>query len=399
MDRIDWFHEARYGLFLHWGPYSVAARGEWVLNRECIPYPEYTEKYVRRFTAEHFDPAAWAALAREAGMGYVVLTTRHLDGFSLWDTKESDFNAVRLGPRRDLVRPFVEAVRAAGLKVGLYYCVADLHHPDYPGAYWRDWPSGWPSEEGRQRFQRYYQAQVRELLTQYGKIDLLWWDGPAPSPVNDNRFNEEVRRLQPEILINPTNGDPHDFERCEQEIVPAPPGKAWEACMTLNRNWGHHAGDANYRSPREVIELLIRCTGAGGNLLLNVGPRADGTIPEGEADILRRAGAWLGRNRAWLPRATRSPFSWNNSCHLTTRADRVYLHFHSSPPEPEFCLAEIANRVRAARFLESGRPIRFAQQGPRLFLRDLPIPFTDPVLTTVELEVEGEPQALRGDLA
>ena len=153
-DRVAWFNEARYGMFIHWGAYSVAARGEWVMNRERIPLDEYTHRYVDRFAAERYDPAAWAQLARAAGMGYVVLTARHHDGFALWDTQTRPFNAAKLGPKRDLVRPFVQAVRDAGLRVGLYYSVADWTHPDYPGPFERDWPTGWRDQAARRRFAR-----------------------------------------------------------------------------------------------------------------------------------------------------------------------------------------------------------------------------------------------------
>ncbi len=156
----EWFNEARYGMFVHWGVYSVAARGEWVRNRERIPQEDYIHRYADNFRAENYDPAAWAALAKEAGMGYVVLTTRHHDGFALWPTATSDFHSGNYGPKRDLVGPFVEAVRAAGLKVGLYYSPADWNHPDYPGAFFRDWPgeADWASPEARERFIAYYRA-------------------------------------------------------------------------------------------------------------------------------------------------------------------------------------------------------------------------------------------------
>jgi alpha-L-fucosidase len=168
-DSKNWFEEARYGMFIHWGPYSVAARGEWVMNRERVPAEEYTARYVEKWCAENYDPTEWAQLAKDAGMGYVVLTTRHHDGFALWDSKVTDFNAAKLGPQRDLLVPYVEAMRAAGLKVGFYYSPASWTHPDYPGPFFRDWPSeqDWPSEEARQRFIQYYRSELKELLTHH----------------------------------------------------------------------------------------------------------------------------------------------------------------------------------------------------------------------------------------
>jgi alpha-L-fucosidase len=390
---LDWFNAARYGMFIHWGAYSVAARGEWTLNREMIPFDEYTALYVNNFRAERFDPRAWARLAKDAGMGYMVLTTRHHDGFALWDTQTSDYNAAKLGPKRDLVREYVEAVRAEGLRVGLYYSVADWHHPDYPTPYARDWPTAWTDEESRGRFVQYYRAQLEELMTQYGPIDMLWYDGCIPSPTDGEAVNTFVKSLQPEILINNRNGEPWDFHCCEQAIRPAEPGIAWEACMTLNRNWGYHAGDHHYKSASDVINLLTEVAASGGNLLLNVGPDGAGVIPAESEAILREAGAWLRRNGEFLANSSRSPFSWNMFGRLTTKGNRVYVHVFSSTGS-ELCLAEINNRVLAARFVATGEPVPFEQRGARLFLRNLPVPLLDPIAMTIVLDVEGEPQAV-----
>jgi alpha-L-fucosidase len=390
MSHLDWFHAARYGMFVHWGPYSVAGRGEWALNREGIPFEEYTDRYVRHFTTEQYDPAAWAALAREAGMKYIVLTTRHHDGFCLWDTKTTDFNAVRLGPRRDLVRPFVEAARTAGLKVGFYYSVADWHHPAYPGAYNRDWPTKWPDEAARQRFVAFYRAQLDELMTQYGTVDILWYDGAIPAPLDGTAANQRVKQLQPGILINERNGEPFDFAVAEQSVKPKT--GAWESCLTLNDHWGYHDGDHDWKTPRDVIRNLLTVAGKGGNLLLNVGPRGDGTIPAESACILRVAGEWLRRNGEFLPNSSVSPFSWNLCAPLTTNGNRVYVHLMHSPGS-EFCLAEIKNQVLAARYVATGQPVPFEQRGDRLFLRDLQL--TDPIATTIRLDVAGKPEPIR----
>ena len=391
-DSLAWFNEARYGLFIHWGAYAVAARGEWVRNRERIPQSEYDEKYVRRWKAEHYDPQEWVALAKDAGMKYVVLTTRHHDGFCLWDTDTTGYNAATMGPERDLVRPFAEAVRAAGLKVGFYYSVADWHHPDYPDAYARDWPTDWPDEEKRRRFVKFYRAQMEELMTRYGTVDILWYDGCIPEPTDGEEVNTFVKTLQPNILINMRNGAPCDFEVSEQAIKPAPAGQSWEANLTLNDNWGYHAGDHHYKSAKDVIVMLTETAASGGNLLLNVGPKADGTIPDQSAQILREAGTWLKANGEFLANSSRSPFSWNNWGRVTTKGNRVYLHiFHS--PGTELCLAEIKNRVLSARVLATNQTLPFEQTEDRLFIRNLPQ--TQTPVTTLVLEVEGQPEALR----
>jgi alpha-L-fucosidase len=388
---LDWFNHARFGMFVHWGPYSVAARGEWVMNRERIGLDDYTRLYVDRFTADAYDPAAWASLAKDAGMGYVVLTTRHHDGFALWPTHTRDFHAGRLGPKRDLVGPFVQAVRNAGLRVGLYYSGADWTHPDYPGAFERDWPQRWHDEHARQRFVSYYRAQLRELLTSYGDIDMLWYDGCIPQPLDGDETNAMVRQLQPNILINSRLG-PADFDNSEQAIRPAPPGRAWEACMTLNGNWGYHAGDHQWKSPAEVVRMLVETARGAGNLLLNIGPRGDGSVPQPSIDILRQVGQWLQRHGEFLPHSARSPFTWNNSAMVTTRGSTVYLHLFN-PPGRSLCYAEIANRVRAVRLVHCNTPIPFRQQPPHLWIDSLPAK-PDPIATTIAIEVEGDPQPI-----
>ncbi|MBN1674091.1 MAG: alpha-L-fucosidase [Kiritimatiellae bacterium] len=391
MSDTAWFTEARYGMFIHWGAYSVAGRGEWVMNRERIPYSEYVEKYVRNFKAERYDPAGWAALAARAGMKYMVLTTRHHDGFALWDTRTSDFNAAKMGPKRDLLKPYVEAARAAGLKVGFYFSGADWRHEDYPTAYARDWPKSqeWRDEESRKRFIRYYRAQLEELMSNYGPIDILWYDGCIPGPFDGEAANARVKELQPGILINNRNGPPFDFTCQEQSLKPK--DGVWEACLTLNDNWGYHAGDNNWKDAREVIRMLVTAAAKGGNLLLNVGPKADGTLPEESVRILEQAGEWLARNRAFLPDSPRSPFAYNNCGILTWRGRTVYAHLFKAPG-PEYCLAEIKNKVLAARWLATGESIPFEQNGARLFFRHIPFPLPDPIAATIAIEVEGVPE-------
>ena len=392
MSRLDWFHAARYGMFIHWGPYSVAARGEWVRNRERIPHEEYCSKFAERFLAENYNPQKWAQLAKTAGIGYVVLTTRHHDGFCLWDTKTTDFNAARIGPKRDLLKPYVEALRKEGLKVGFYYSVADWHHADYPNAYARDWPKNWPDRDARKRFIAFYRSQLEELMTGYGKIDLLWYDGCLPSPTAGDDTNERIYELQPEILINERNGEPFDFRVAEQHLN-AKQGP-WEAAFTLNDNWGYHAGDQNWKTPRQVIHHLITCAKNGGNFLLNVGPRGDGVIPEESVQILLACGDWLRRNRDFLAHCDRCSIGWNNWGLVSSRGSKVYLHLFESPGE-ELCFPEMANRVKSARFLDGGCPVAFEQREERLFIRGLPTPLADPIATTIVLEIEGDLKLLQ----
>lgn len=394
-NRVRWFHEARYGMFIHWGVYSVIGRGEWVMNRQRIGVEEYMTRYAAHWQAEHYDPDAWVELARAAGMRYMVLTARHHDGFALWDTATTPHNAARMGPRRDLVRPFVDACRRGGLKVGLYLSPASWSCPDYPGAYYRDWPqqTDWASEEARQRFVAMYHAQLRELMSNYGRIDLLWWDGCVPGNIDGAAANQLALELQPDILITARNGPPFDIAISEQTINPKVGASAWEACMTLNDNWGYHASDNRWKDAHAVIRMLIATAARRGNLLLNVGPRPDGTIPQPSQHILRDVGRWLSRNEAAIRNTDDSPFSWNNMSLATVKGQRVYLHLMYQALG-SYCWAELANRVLAARFLATGQSIPFRQEGPRLLLEPLPDPLPDEPVTVIELEVEGKPQPL-----
>jgi alpha-L-fucosidase len=396
MSASNWFNESRYGMFIHWGAYAAAARGEWVANRELIPLEEYTARVVNNFRAEHYDPRAWAQLALDAGMKYAVLTTRHHDGFSLWPTQANDFHAGKLGPKRDLVAPFVSAFREAGLRVGFYYSPASWYHPDYPGPHFRDWPNegDWASPEARERFIAFYKGQLIELMSNYGKIDYLWYDGCIPDDLQSRDVNETVLKLQPDILINERNGAPFHVKISEQAIKPPKENIPWEACMTLNSNWGYHAGDHDWKKPKDVIRMLCDTARNGGNLLLNIGPKADGTVPAESVNILTAAGEWLRRNGEAIYGAERCPFSWNNWGKVTARGNKVYLNIFCGTGT-QLCYGEIKNRVRSAKFLDTGEPVAFEQLGGRLFLRGLPERLSDPIATTLVLELDGPPQALR----
>jgi alpha-L-fucosidase len=391
---VSWFNQARYGMFIHWGPFSVGGRGEWLMNRERIPQEEYGKRFVDPFLAEKFDPQSWVDLAREAGMKYMVLTTRHHDGFCLWDTKtQANWKATVRGPKRDLVREYVEAVRSAGIKVGLYYSVTDWTHPNYPGAFFRDWPEGWPDERARKRFVAFYHAQLEELMKDYGKIDLLWYDGGLPKPLDGSVINRRIKEWQPDILINNRNGEPFDFQCCEQAIRPPKPGIPWEACMTLNDSWGFHAADHNWKPAGKVAQMLIETASQGGNLLLNVGPRADGVIPRESLNILREVGQWLKKNDEFLADSERNRFSWLHGGRIGVKGNTIYLLLFCHGGG-EVCTGEVANRVKRVRLLDPPRELKFRQEGERLFIKDIPATEPGVLALTVAIEVEGKPEPI-----
>src|SRR5881275_1823642 len=287
--RMKWWHEAKFGMFIHWGLYSTLGRHEWVMENEGIPVAEY-EKLAPRFKPVPNAARAWARLAKSAGMKYMVMTTKHHEGFCNFDSKLTDYCAPRQGPGRDLVREYVEAARAEGLQFGFYYSLMDWHHPD--GARCKT------DEAARRRFVEYIHGQVRELMTNYGKVDILWYDVAWPLDARgweSVEMNTMVRKLQPDIIINNRSKIPEDFDTPEQRIE-ASQNRPWESCMTLNDSWGYHAADTNWKTPTTVVRNLITCARDGGNYLLNIGPKPDGTIPEESVRILSTVGDWMAKN-------------------------------------------------------------------------------------------------------
>ncbi len=290
MNNCHWFDQARFGLFIHWGLYAIPARGEWMLWNEKMPTEEYN-RYADVFCPPgDFSPEEWVLLAKQAGMKYAVFTTRHHDGFCLYDSQVNPFNSVRSAAGRDFVAEYVEACRKHGIRVGLYHSVMNWQFRSTVTGPLDD-PEDWNAmvEESH--------AQVRELMTNYGKIDVLWYDGAmVPGGLDPARhwrsveLNRMVRELQPHIMINDRAHLPEDFSTPEQEIVAPPAGRRWESCMTMNGSWGYTADDTNFKSDGTVIDCLVRCARFGGNLLLNIGPRADGSVPDESLRVLKDVG-------------------------------------------------------------------------------------------------------------
>ena len=300
--RMQWWHTAKFGMFIHWGLYSVIGRHEWAMEVEGVPIPQYEQ------LAKHFNPKPnaardWARMAKQAGQKYMVMTTKHHEGFCNFDTKLTNYCAPRQAAGRDLVREFVDAARAEGLRVGFYYSLMDWHHPD--GARCA------ADEAARQRFVAYTHGLIRELMTNYGKIDVLWYDVDwplTPEQWESQKMNDMVFQLQPDIIVNNRNGLPGDFSTPEQEIRAADKGRAWETCMTLNDSWGYHKADDNWKTPKTIVNNLITCARGGGNYLLNIGPKPDGAIPQESIEILQAVGKWTSRNGAAIYATERNDF-------------------------------------------------------------------------------------------
>ena len=300
--RIQWYKEARFGMFIHWGLYAIPARGEWVRHFEEMPSDEY-DKYMDEFTAKDCDIREWVHLAKEAGMKYVVFTAKHHDGFCLFDTKYTDFNSMNAPCHRDFVKEFTEAVRAEGLKVGIYYSIIDWRHPDYPhfGDELHPMRNDKSETNENRDFDRYLDfmhSQVRELMTNYGKIDLLFfdysYDGMRGEKWKASQLVTMVRELQPGIMINnrldlPGGGDVITPEQnTPDDPVTDENGNpvVWEGCQTFSGSWGYHRDELTWKSAKQCIDMLINHVCRNGNLLMNVGPTSRGYIDQRALDRL-----------------------------------------------------------------------------------------------------------------
>lgn len=376
--RTAWFAEARFGMFIHFGAYSVPARGEWVKTTERMSNEEY-QKYVDAFNPADCDMRAWARLAREAGMKYAVMTSKHHDGFCLFDSQLTDYSTGKtIG--RDLVREFLDAFRAEGLKVGLYYSLIDWHHPDFPKYHDRHHPM-----RGREEFRdeqinfdnylKYMHGQVRELTTRYGRLDILWMDFSYGEMTGERWKGKElvdmVRANQPGIIINNrlqgsgegTIGlrDFHlsDFDTPEQGVPEAEPTDEfgnpmrWETCLTLNNNWGYHQTDNNWKSASLVIHTLIDCVSKNGNLLLNVGPDGRGNIPPQSVAILKETGKWMKLNGESIYGCGKADIERPAWGRITKNGDLLFLHW-MYPQVGHINLRGYADRTRSVTILHTG---------------------------------------------
>ncbi len=386
-ERMGWWHNARYGMFIHWGVYALPARGEWVMYQEHIPHQEYAS-LADEFNPRHYEPDAWVRLAKEAGMRYMVMTTRHHDGYALFDSQVSNFTAPKTAPGRDLIREYVEACHRGGMPVGFYYSLLDWRYPAYFRGPQRD-PEGW------QELVTYVHAQVRELCSNYGRIDVLWYDGAWPYTAEDWRsaeLNAMVRELQPQIIINDRSLLPEDFDTPEQHIRASNPGRAWEACMTLNGSWGYNEADTEWKTPKQVVGMLAHCASGGGNLLLNIGPRADGNVPAESERTLRQVGEWLGAYGGSIYGTQRSPFFTSTGV-TTLKGNTLYVHVLRWPGH-ELVVPRLRNRVRSVHMMQGGEPVSFTQKADRLFLEKLPSRAPNELDTVIVVELDGPPSAL-----
>ncbi len=393
-ERMRWFHEARFGLFIHWGLYSLLGRGEWVMLEERIPKDAYA-KLAGEFNPRKFDAFAWAELAAAAGVKYAVLTTRHHDGFCLFDSQVSDFTSVKTAANRDFVAEFVDAFRRVGLKIGFYYSLLDWRFPGY-------WDVNAHKGSAEAMVEQYH-AQVRELMTQYGKIDVLWYDGHWIQGVSNlaqfwhsKEINAWVREKQPHILINNRSGINEDLDTPEQHVTASKPGRGWESCMTMGDScgWGHIRNNPNMKTVPQLVQHLVTAAAGEGNFLLNVGPKPDGTIRKQERKRLRAMGQWLHVNGEAIYGSRRCRLK-NGMLGLWTAKGTIgYLHIFRWPGT-EAVVPLVRSRVKSATLLATGKPVEFRQEyNGRLVLQGLPKKPPHPAASVVKIEFKSRPACL-----
>lgn len=415
--RMQWFREARFGMFIHWGLYAIPAGqwngkpyegiAEWIQSMARIPVKEY-EMLKDQFNPAKYDPDQWVRMAKDAGMKYVVITSKHHDGFGLWDSAQTDWDIGSTPYGKDLLKPLAEACRKHGLRFCIYHSIMDWHHPDWGTREpWRgNAPNPSPDMDDYTAFMK---AQLRELLTGYGDVGVLWFDGEWEDAWTHRRgrdLDDYVRSLQPGIIINNrVDKGRHgmegftkeerfrgDFGTPEQQIpVNGIPGADWESCMTMNGSWGYSKVDQNWKTATDLIRNLVDIASKGGNYLLNVGPTAEGEIPRPSVERLRAIGQWMDTNAESIHGTSANPFPETPWGRCTTRpckgGTRLYLHVFDWPADGKLVLPSLQNPIINARVLADPA----ATVGIRGHELLLPAKAPDPVASVVVVEIEGKP--------
>lgn len=411
-DYWKWFTESRFGLFIHWGPYAQYGRGEQVLFREHLDQKEYAAKACA-WNPEHVDAGLWAETARKAGVKYACLTTRHHDGYCLWDSQYTDYSSAKQAPKRDFVKEFVDAFRKEGLQIGLYYSWIDWRLPAYFDGPDKD-PAGWETVK------TYLRNQVKELLTQYGQIDHFFFDGAWPRETYELGSIElvaEMRTWQPHILINDRLGmEQHavqpaadggmgpgstegfgDFGTPEHRITPDS-NRLWESCQVSTwRLWGYAMGE-RWRTADHLLDMLCECAekgGArGGNLLLNVGPQPDGQFPPEFVERALAIGQWLDiHGEAIYGSDGGDVTEFVTRGRQTTKGNHLYLIIRFWDGQPELRLADLVTPVKQVALLTTGQQLDFTQRGEELVIRGLPKERPTALFPVIKIECESKPKA------
>jgi alpha-L-fucosidase len=382
-ERLEWWRNARFGMFIHWGPVSLTGYEiGWARGRE-VPIEEYDQLY-KRFNPEQFDADAWVQTAKDAGMKYIVLTTKHHDGFCLWDTAQTDFNIMNSPFGRDVVKELSEACKKAGLRFSTYYSTCDWHHPDFPLTS----PGGKverPTSD-LDRYEKYLRAQVKELITKYGPLGVMWFDVPQRFDAKRGQgVIDFVRELQPDIIVNNRSGAPGDYDTPEQRVGKYQDDRPWETCMTICRQWAWKPNDT-MKSLEECLQTLILCAGGDGNLLFNVGPTADGIIEPRQVKRLQEMGEWMKANGETIYSTRGGPWKPTRSVASTRKGRAVYLHVLRWK-ENTLDLPDIDAGIVSAKLMASGKPVMVERKDGRLWLQVDPADQV-PIDTIIELTLD-----------
>lgn len=406
-----WFVQDRFGLFVHWGIYALPARSEWIKQIERMSDERY-ERYFEHFDPDLYDPGTWADAAADAGMRYMVVTTKHHDGFCLWDSDLTDYNATNTPAKRDLIAPILDAFRSREMRIGFYHSLIDWHHPDFivddlhPQR--RDDRSALNESRNQTRYAEYLHGQTRELLTRFGPVDLMWFDfsypdseafqGKGSKDWDAERLVAMVRELQPGILVNNRAGldDDWDFQTPEQTI---PRGwvevdgerVVWESCQTFSRSWGYHRDESNWRSVGQLIRQLVDVVSKGGNMLLNVGPTGRGDLDARTLERLSGIGRWMHKHSRSIYGCTQAPegFVPPPDSRYTYNPDtgRLYLHSFAWPGLGSLRLPGLAGKVRYAQLLNDASEVELRETESDIRLT-LPIVPPEPDVSVIELFLE-----------
>jgi alpha-L-fucosidase len=363
--RMKWFHDARLGIFIHWGLYSVNGIDEsWSFYNGYISYPDYM-KQLTGFTASKYNPAEWASLIKESGAKYAVLTSKHHEGFALWDTKAGDLNVIKKTPAgRDLIAPFCSELRKNGVKVGLYYSLLDWSYPDYPNFTKNE--KRYTDDSVRWRkFTTYNFTQIREIAKNFNP-DLWWFDGDWEQSAEKwkaQQIRELILKNNPTAIINSRLQGYGDYATPEQGLPAVRPAdKYWELCMTVNDSWGYQQNDRNFKTPSQLIKIFAECLSNGGNLLLDIGPKADGTIPEEDRNVLKVFGAWTKKHseaiygtEGGLPAGF-----FHGPTTVSSDSTMLYLFFPGKP-DGEVMLEGVKNHINRIYVVGNGTKLDFKE--------------------------------------